>query len=117
MQVMESTFFKNFRARIESLIDRIINANPLFGLVYILVILPIFFLFLIGAAIGATPGFLIHYFLWSRYDIKSKDEGVKIIHDLSLISFSATSFVLFVIYVAPYLPDFSEFPCSTHPYC
>jgi len=114
---MESVFFNSLRARIEAFIDRVINANQLFGLLYMLVVLPIFLLFLIGATIGAMPGFLIHYFAWSGCNIKIKNEGVKVLHDISLILFASTSFVLFIVYVAPYLPDFSEYPCSTHPYC
>ena len=104
-------------ARLDALIGRLMDANKLFGLAYILFIIPIFLILLIGAVIGSFPGILVHHLLWGGCDIKNKSEAKKIAYDISLILFALISLIIFVVYVSPYLPDFSEYPCSTHPYC
>lgn len=116
-KVMESDFFNSLVSRVEALIDRAVDANAFLGLVYMLIVLPIFLLLMIGTIIITTPGLLIHYSAWSRSDIKRKDEIIKIFHDLSLISLAAVSIFVLAVYALPFPPDLPDQPCSTHPYC
>ncbi|MCA9500820.1 MAG: hypothetical protein KC588_16625 [Nitrospira sp.] len=99
-------------------VDRLIE-NQFVGFVYMLVVLPLFLLFLFGVAIGAFPGLLFHGLLWKEVKFNMATEQTKITHDLSLIFLGGISAVLFFIYV---LPNFTGLAredqgCPTKPYC
>ena len=114
---MESNLVKNIYSSICEAIERIQDSNGLFGFLYMFLILPLFLLFLVGAAVSAIPGYLVHYLFWHRCDIKNKSEFIKVAHDVTLIFIVSISVVAVILFGVPYLGSPSGEVCSTYPYC
>jgi Fe2+ transport system protein B len=116
---MESKFFRELHEGIGELFNRLGDSHPVIGVVLMLVVMPLFLLFVLTIGLGAIPGVVLNKVLWRQVNVGGAPERTKVLHDLSLVSLGAISAIVVCIYVFPKIlpmPD-PDSRCPTEPYC
>lgn len=116
---LESKFFTELQTKIRKVCDRLSESHPVIGLVYMLLVMPLFLLVAIMVGIGSIPGVILNELFWGQVKVSEASESTKVLHDLSLIVLGGTSALIACIYIFPnVLPAPSpDGRCPTEPYC